>query len=73
MGLQNPSRETRFSGANGDKEISMFPVQLTSSKIGNRTRFIFILAIICDGQHVCCLLIPIISDVRLVDAPAGVA
>ena len=73
MGLPNPSRETKFSGANGNREIFMFPVQLTSSKIGKRTRFIFILAIICDGQHVCCMLIPFISDVRLVDAPAGVA
>ena len=28
MGLPNPSRETKFSGANGDKEYFMFPVQL---------------------------------------------
>ena len=28
MGLPNPSRETKFSGANGDREISIFPVQL---------------------------------------------
>ena len=25
MGLPNPSRETKFSGANGDREISNFP------------------------------------------------
>ena len=28
MGLPNPSRETKFSGANGDKEQFIFPVQL---------------------------------------------
>ena len=28
MGLPNPSRETKFSGANGDKEYLTFPVQL---------------------------------------------
>ena len=35
MGLPNPSRETKFSGANGDREISIFPVQLTTSKVGS--------------------------------------
>ena len=34
-GLPNPSRETKFSGANGDREIFIFPVQLTRSRIGN--------------------------------------
>ena len=29
MGLPNPSRETKFSGANADREIFIFPVQLT--------------------------------------------
>ena len=29
MGLLNLSRETKFSGANGDKEILIFLVQLT--------------------------------------------
>ena len=67
----NPSRETIFSGANGDRDILFFPVQLTTSNIGNLTRFIFTL-VICD-DHVCFMLIPCILDVRLVDAPAGVA
>ena len=35
MGRSNPSYETRFSGANGDREIYIFPVQLTTSRIGN--------------------------------------
>ena len=28
MGLPNPSRETKFSGANGDREYFIFIVQL---------------------------------------------
>ena len=34
------SRETTFSGANADREILIFPVQLTTSRIGNLTRLI---------------------------------
>ena len=30
--------ETNFSGANGDRGIFIFPVQLTTSRIGNFTR-----------------------------------
>ena len=71
MGLPNPSRETIFSGTDGDRKTFIFPGQLTTSKIGSLTRFIFTLAIYDD--HVCCMLIPFILDVRLVDAPAGVA
>ena len=33
----NPSREIKFSGANGDREISSFPFQQTTSKIGKLT------------------------------------
>ena len=33
--MPNPSRETKFSGANADREIFIFPVQLTTSRIGN--------------------------------------
>ena len=49
-GLPNPSRETRFSGANADGEILIFPVQLTTSRIGNFTRLIHTLAI-CVTTH----------------------
>ena len=35
-----PSPETKFSGANGDKEMLISPVQLTTSRIGNLTRLI---------------------------------
>ena len=43
----NPSRETKFSGANGDRKIRLiFPVQLTASKTGNLiNRLIYTLAI----------------------------
>ena len=39
-GRPNPSRETKFLDANGDREILIFPVQLTTSRIGNLTRLI---------------------------------
>ena len=32
------SCETKFSGANGDVEMFIFPVQLTTNRIGNLTR-----------------------------------
>ena len=40
MGQSNPSHETKFSGANEDREIFIYPVQLTNSRIGNVTRLI---------------------------------
>ena len=39
-GRLNPSRETKFSGTYGDRGIFIFPVQLTTSRIGNLTRLI---------------------------------
>ena len=45
MGLPNPSRETKFSGANGDRKISIFPAQLITSRIGNLTGLLITLAI----------------------------
>ena len=54
-GLPNPSRETKFSGANADREIFIFPVQLTTCRIGNLTRLIHTLAI-CVTIHTCILL-----------------
>ena len=53
-GTTEPSRETKFSGANGDttcREKIIFLVQLTTSRInGNLTRLIFTLATICDDH-----------------------
>ena len=39
-GRLKPARETKFSGAYGDRGIFIFPVQLTTSRIGNLTRLI---------------------------------
>ena len=50
MGLPNPSRETKFSGPNADREISLFPIQLTTCRTGNLTRLIYTLAI-CVTIH----------------------
>ena len=43
MGLPNSSRETKFSGASADREILIFAVQLTTSRIGNFTRLVHII------------------------------
>ena len=34
------ARETKFSGTNGDREMSILPAQLTTSRISNLTRLI---------------------------------
>ena len=43
-GPTRPYRETEFSGANGDRENIMFPVQLTTSRVGNHSRLIHTLS-----------------------------
>ena len=47
---RKPSRETKFSGMNADSGMLIFPVQLTTSKIGNLTRMIHTLAICVNIQ-----------------------
>ena len=42
----------KFSGADGDREIFIFPVQLTMSRIGNLTRLIHTLAICDDHTYI---------------------
>ena len=37
-GRSNPSRETKFLAANGDRNLFIFPVQLTTSRVCNHTR-----------------------------------
>ena len=45
--LPKPFRETKFSGANNaDREISKFPVQLTTCRIDSLTRLVRTLAIV---------------------------
>ena len=51
MGLPNPSRETKFSGTSADREIFIFPVQLTTSRIDNLTRLIHTLASVTRHLH----------------------
>ena len=52
MKLPKPSRETKFSDANNaDREIFIFPVQLTmTSRIGNLARLIHNIAV-CVTIH----------------------
>ena len=52
MGLSNPSRETKCSGAVGDREKIKFPLQLTTSRTGNLTRMIINLAICDDHTYI---------------------
>ena len=46
------SRETKFLGANGDREMLCSPVHLTTSKNGNLTRFSLSLAIYDDYTNI---------------------
>ena len=57
MGRPNLSRETKFSGANGDREMFIFRVQLATSRIGNLTRLIHALAMQYVMTIVCTLYI----------------
>ena len=50
-GLPKPSRETKFSGANGHREIFIFPVQLTTSRIDNLTPLILIFVLYVMAIH----------------------
>ena len=46
---RDETAEPKFSGANEDREIFIFPAQLATSRIGNFTRLILTLAI-CDDH-----------------------
>ena len=48
--MPNPNRENKFSGANADREIFIFPVQLTTSRVDNLTRLIHTLTM-CVAIH----------------------
>ena len=51
-GTAEPVPRDQFSGANGDREILIFPVRLTPSRIGNLTRLILTLAICDDHKYI---------------------
>ena len=53
MGRPNPSRETKFSGADGDRVTLIFPSQLTSSRIiDSLTRSIHTLLYVIDHTNI---------------------
>ena len=58
--MPNLSRETKFSGANTDREIFIFPVQLTACRIGNLTRLIH-----THSCYICYHTIPLVLVVNL--------
>ena len=43
MGRPNPSRQAKFLGAIGDREILIFLVQLSTSRVGILTQLIYTL------------------------------
>ena len=51
-GTAEPVSRDQFSGANGDGEIIIFPVQLTMNRVGNLTWSIVTLAICDDHTYI---------------------
>ena len=49
--MPNPYCETKFSGASADMKVFVFPVQLTTCRIGDLTWFIHTLAICVTVQR----------------------
>ena len=56
----------QFSGANADWEILIFPVELTTCRIGNLTRLIHTLAIRVAMHITVCVFFPFILDIKFV-------
>ena len=50
-GTIDSSRETKFSGANGDRKMVIFVVQLATNRIGNLTRLIHTLLYVMTIIH----------------------
>ena len=68
LSVENEQADAEFSGANRDREKIIFPVQLTTSKIGNLTRLIhtllygmtihtYMLWTLCRGRCECRTLV----------------
>ena len=49
-GLPNSSHETKLPGANADRKVFIFPVQLTTSRSGKLPRLIYLSAICATIQ-----------------------
>ena len=63
--MPNSSPKTKFSGANGDRDMVILPVQLTTSRIGNLIRLILTLAICDDNTYILQYYIKSIKTVAL--------
>ena len=50
-GTAEPVSRDQFSGANGDRKILIFPVQLTTGRVGNLTRLIHTHAVSYMSTH----------------------
>ena len=69
-GTAEPARETKFSGTHGDRGICIFPVQLTTSKIGNLTRLIHtLLYVMTIHTYIHTYFISIISAIPVIINP----
>ena len=74
MGRPNLSCETKFSGANADREILILSFQLTTSGFGNLTRLIrspmtihkYILYLYIQQYRCVCVFFPLILDIKFV-------
>ena len=52
--MPNPSRETKISGANAEREIFIFSVQLTTSRIDNTYPVDPYSCYMCDHIYINC-------------------
>ena len=66
MGRLNPSRETKFSGAYGDRGIFPFPVQLTTGRIGNLSYPVDPYTLLYVMTMCVCVFFPFILDIKFV-------
>ena len=62
-GTPNPSRETKFSGVNGDSARLIFSVQVITNRVGTLTRLIHPLLKVLTIQSVAA---PCVTEVRAV-------
>ena len=60
--MSNPSRETKFSGANGDREKIIFADQLTTSRIGSLTQLVVTLAMCDDRTIYTCMCVCVFKE-----------
>ena len=71
MEWPDPSRETKFSGANEDREMFIFPSQLTTSRIVNLTRLIHTLLYVMSIHAYIHTYIHTYIHLSIIDPPSG--